>query len=85
MTKLPGSTASESQRWGQAKPHESLAEEHPMLDATDLSKMASVGFGDPPNSRARSMDQFQGRLYVGTSRDNLWTHASMGKFSHLDP
>jgi hypothetical protein len=56
-----------------------------MLDAKDFTKVASAGFGDPHNSHAWSMEWFRGRLYVGTSRDNLWIHARMGNFSYLDP
>jgi hypothetical protein len=56
-----------------------------MLEAKDFIKVASAGFGDPHNSHAWSMDWFQGRLYVGTSRDILWLFARMGNYTYLDP
>jgi hypothetical protein len=62
-----------------------LTEEDTMLDAKDFTKVASVGFGDPHNSYAWSMEWFQGRLYVGTGRDILWLFARMGNHAYLDP
>jgi len=62
-----------------------LAQEDTMLDAKDFTKVASVGFGDPHNSYAWSMEWFQGRLYVGTGRDILWLFARMGNHTYLDP
>ena len=56
-----------------------------MLEAKDFTRVASAGFGDPHNSHAWSMEWFQGRLYVGTSRDMLWVSRRMGNFSYLDP
>jgi hypothetical protein len=56
-----------------------------MLDVKDFTNVASGGFGDPHNSHAWSMEWFQGRLYVGTSRDILWLFARMGNYTYLDP
>jgi hypothetical protein len=55
------------------------------LNVKDFTRVASAGFGDPHNSHAWSMEWFQRRLYVGTSRDMLWASRRMGNFSYLDP
>jgi SAM-dependent methyltransferase len=41
------------------------------LDASDFTKIATRGFGDPLNSYAHSMAWFRDHLYVGTTRANL--------------
>ena len=38
------------------------------LEASDFTRIASGGFGDPQNSLAHSMAWFHGQLYVGTTR-----------------
>jgi hypothetical protein len=56
-----------------------------MLDAKDFTKVATAAFGDPHNSHAWSMEWFQRRLYVGTSRDALWHFARVGSFAYFAP
>ncbi len=41
------------------------------LRASDFTRIAGQGFGDPQNSYAHSMIEFQDHLYVGTSRHLL--------------
>ena len=41
------------------------------LRASDFSRIAANGFGDPQNSYAHSMVEFHGDIYVGTSRHIL--------------
>jgi hypothetical protein len=50
---------------------------HP-LNAEDFVCIASMGFGDPENNRAQSIAWFQGRLYVGITRQNLKNKAGLG-------
>ena len=41
------------------------------LRASDFRRIAANGFGDPQNSYAHSMAEFNGQIYVGTSRHIL--------------
>ncbi len=41
------------------------------LSYTDFSKVAPNGLGDPHNAYPHSMELFEGKLFVGTSRSNL--------------